>query len=76
MSDIELSAHDILAAHVTNVSLTTANVIRRALKEYEALSELRMGPVLLQLDAMRSEIAKLTEMVKQFAEAPQNGSSR
>lgn len=74
--EYEPSAHEILLTHVTNVSEVTANVIRRAVKEYEALAGLRMEPVLLQLEAMRGQMDELRTTVLRYAENQQNGSSR
>lgn len=72
----ELSAHEILATHVTNVSDVTAKVIRSAVKEYDALLNLRMEPFIAQLEVTRSQIAELAELIKRYAEVPQNGSGR
>jgi hypothetical protein len=47
LTDDDLSAHDILLQHRTNVPQMTAKVIDRAAEEYESLK--------LELDRLRSE---------------------
>lgn len=73
-----LSAHDILAQHVTNVAPVTAKAIEQAIKEYELLTAMTQAPKKDLMAALSSvaDLAHAIELLEAFARAAQTAAIR